>query len=381
MDVRPVNSSAVELQAVYAHEHQHSNESLSDVAVLDTVTAKLPDCHNYPAIGTIFTTVDQFRQFKKFFCHMRNANFQAYNNSTSAIYLCPNYKQCKGIIHGYRNKKAMKDQNGNLQYDQHGYLKYKSLPLLTIGSLTNPCNCMPDWCTSIKDSSKVFDRMLYADNVSRTEFTHLANSYFAIAGKDNYSFKSTGYNLTWKCLLCSTGCLQLTMNRNKEMTQSKYQSYGKITKASPCSRDCPSRTCSYSKKTVWLPRSYVEQEMALTTEQIELKKQRHNIWASEARTIAQELLTQQQVHKKPWKFSYMSEHEIRKEIQLRNTKIAETSRNRAASTKLATPQQTTTQALHSSTSFQYDKTSKPVREKGKPIQTKPKRRSSRIQKK
>ena len=300
------------------------------------------DCHNYPAIDTEFPTMKEFGEFRKFFCHMRNANFKTYNNNSTALYLCPNYEKCHGLLHGYRRKKPVLDRDGNCQYDRNGYLKYKTLPHLTIGPLTNPCSCGPRRCTSIEETTEIFERMLNATNVSRTEFTHLANSYFTVAGKDNYAFKSTGYNLVWNCLLCKTGQLQLTMNKNAAKTSSKYESYGTITKALPCSTDCLSHSCSFAEKTTWLPKSHKAEEMALTPEQREQQKQLHRIWVRKVRVIAKELLTQQEIQKKPWKFNHMTEQEIRRRIETRNTKISQSVRNRTKAIKLKNGHHTTT---------------------------------------
>lgn len=287
----------------------------------------LPDCHNYPPVDTQFTTMQQFLKFKKMFCHMRNATFQSYNNNSSAIYLCPNYKTCRGVLHGFRNKIPIRNENGSLFYDRNGYLKYNTLPHLTIGPLTNPCNCIPDRYTAIEDMSQLFERMLQTTNISRTEFNHLGNSYFAISGKNGYKFRNTGYNVTWNCLLCKKGCLQLTMNRNATTDPSKYQSYGTITMATPCCDDCPSHTSMPTRKTVWLPLSHSRDDMALTSEQITAKKEQHDKWVEEARIIAQGLLTKQEIQKKPWKLNYMTEQDIRKKIEDRNAKISESSKN------------------------------------------------------
>ena len=381
MDTGLNESSTVKTRIGHPCICRHNYKSSQTGSIPNMESVDVPDCHDYPAINTQFATMDQFKQFKKFFCHMRNRNFQPYNNSTSAIYLCPNYKKCHGLLHGCRNKKPILDEDGNVQYDRNGYPKYRNLPHLTIGPLTNPCSCMPDRYTSIKGASKVFERMLHTTNVSRTEFTHLANSYFAIAGKDNFAFKSNGYNLAWSCQLCDAGCLQLTMNRNTAKGPSRYQTYGRISKASPCSPDCPSRTCSFAKKTIWLPKSHMEEEMAITPEQIEHKKEQHNIWVTEARVIAQGLLTQQEIKKKSWKLSYMTEQELRKQIKVRNTKISESNKNRATSAKLqvSNTKQPTAHRPPSSSMSQTDKLDKPDKPKGKHTQIQPARRSSRIQ--
>ena len=287
----------------------------------------IPDCHNYPTVDTEFETMKQFQQFRKFFCHLRNCTFLAYNNSASAVYLCPNYKKCQGVLHGVRNKvPARKD--GNLVYNKSGYLKYETLSHMTIGPLTNPCNCTPDWKTSTDNFPDIFNRMLETPNISRSEFTNLANSYFAVAGKDTFCVKDTGYIVTWTCVLCKTGCLQMSMNRKITTKPSKYQSYGKITIATPCTRNCPSHTLSLTKKTTWLPKSNKPDDMALTPEDIKQKKQQNDIWVSEARVIAQEILKNQQIHKKSWKFKYLSEEEIRQQIEDRNAKISLSSKNR-----------------------------------------------------
>ena len=115
-------------------------------------------------------------------------------------------------------------------------------------------------------------------NISRTEFNHLGYSYFAIAGKNNWSFKNGGYNLTWNCHLCNNGCLQMTMNRNPLMDPSRYQSYGTITIATPCLDDCPSHAPSSTKKTIWLPTSHSREDMAITSNEIVEKKERHGEW-------------------------------------------------------------------------------------------------------
>jgi len=363
MDSRSTDSLVAIPLDVQPSKHQQTNKSPPNGTSANMTDAQLPDCHNYPPIGTKFMTMEQFGQFRKFFCHMRNANFQTYNNNTSALYLCPNYKKCHGVLHGCRYKEPVLDKDGNFQYDKNGYLRYKTLPHLIIGPLTSPCDCIPDRYTSIEDSSKLFDSILHMTNIARTEFTHIANSYFAITGKDNYRFKSTGYNLLWSCLQCKTGCLQLTMNRNAKTIPSKYQSYGTITKASPCSRDCLLRTYAFAKKTIWLPESHKENEMALTSEQIEQKKQQHEIWVKEAHTIAKDLLTNHQIQKKPWKFDYMTEKEIRQRIEIRNTRISESKKKQDVSNK-------------PTSSDRRDRVNK---RKRKPFQTKRQRRSSKIQ--
>jgi vacuolar-type H+-ATPase subunit H len=159
----------------------------------------------------------------------------------------------------------------------------------------------------------------------------MANSYFAVAGKDAFSTKDTGPTVTWKCTLCKTGCLQMTMNRNMTTNSSKYQSYGKITIASPCTTNCISHTNSSTLKTIWLPRSNSPEDMALTPNQIAEKKQRNDQWVREARMIAQELLKDQEIHKKSWKFEYLTEKEIREQVESRNAKISLCSKNRKKS--------------------------------------------------
>ncbi len=264
---------------------------------------------------------------------MRNANFQTYNNSASALYICPNYKKCRGVLHGYRDKDLAEDDDGNPIYDRNGYLKYEKLPHFTIGRLTNACNCYPQRFTTIEATRQVLAQMLGTNNVSRTEFTHLANSYIAVPGKGNYQFSDTGHQLSWKCLLCKSGCLQLTMNRNETRIPSRYQSYGSITRASPCNDNCPSRKSPIGPKTVWLPKSHAPEEMAITAEQIEAKKQQHSLWVKEVRQIAQEILTMHQISKKPWKLSYKTEQQFRNRIENRKAKISATSRRRAKTTK------------------------------------------------
>ena len=228
---------------------------------------------------------------------MRNCNFETYNNSTSVLYICPNYQQCHGVLHGLHNKEAVRI-NEKPVYDTNGYVKYRKLPHLTIGPLTNPCDCGPQHYTSIEESHPIFDNMLQMTNVSRKEFTNLANSYFAVAGEDNCKFKDTGNHLTWTCLQCKRGCLQLAVNRNPTMQPSKYQSYGTISIAIPCKEQCKSHTSSMAAKTIWLPKSHTTQEMAMTTEQIQKKKERNNEWVKEVCTIAKQLLTKQHMEKK-----------------------------------------------------------------------------------
>ncbi len=295
--------------------------------------AALPSCHDYPPDTTKFETVKQFGEFRKFFCHMRNANFQTYNNSASALYICPNYKNCKGVLHGFRHKDLAEDDCGNPIYDRNGYLKYEKLPQFTIGPLTNACNCFPERYTTIEATQRALEMMLGTRNVSRTEFTNLANSYIAMAGKSNYQFRDTAYQLSWKCLLCKSGHLQLTMNRNETQTPSRYKSYGTITRASPCNDSCPSRGGRIGPKMVWLPKSHAPSEMAVTAEQIEAKKQKHNSWVREVKQIAQNILTTHQISKKPWKLNHKSEQQFRNRIENRKAKIALSSRNRTKSTK------------------------------------------------
>ena len=368
MDDRHINLHATKPRTVNPPTRQPICNPAANGTTETMYSDKLPDCHKYPAVNTTFSTMDQFREFRKFFCHLRNTNFQAYNNNSTALYLCPNYETCHGILHTYRNKEPVLDENGKFLYDRNGYLKYKTMPHVTIGPLTNTCDCAPDHCTSIKNSSKLFQRMLNATNVCRTEFTNLANSYFGITGKDNYIFKSTGCNLTWNCLLCRTGCLQLTMNKNTTTRPSKYQSYGTIKKASPCLADCPSRKCSLAKKTIWLPQSHNAEEMAVTPEQIEHKKQLRENWVKKAREIAQELLKEREIQKKPWKLRYMTEEEIRQRIETRNDQIAQSSRNRPKTPKL--------QNGHRQSSGTKNK----MLQKVKPFQTKTTRYSSKTQK-
>ena len=169
-------------------------------------TKALPDCHNYPKEDYKFMTVSEFQEFKKFFCHMRNATFQSYNNSASSLYLCPNYKHCRGVLHGLRRKNPRRDADGNLVYDKNGYLKYDPVPCITVGPITRPCDCHPTGrCTDQEGARKIFDRMLNLTNVSRAEFTNLANSYFAVAGKGNFSFKDTGNHVTWNAFSVRPG--------------------------------------------------------------------------------------------------------------------------------------------------------------------------------
>jgi hypothetical protein len=125
----------------------------------------------------------------------------------------------------------------------------------------------------------------------------------------------------------------------------------------------------------------MEEEMAITPEQIEHKKEQHNIWVTEARVIAQGLLTQQEIKKKSWKLSYMTEQELRKQIKVRNTKISESNKNRATSAKLqvSNTKQPTAHRPPSSSMSQTDKLDKPDKPKGKHTHIKPARRSSRIQ--
>ena len=269
---------------------------------------------------------------------MRNANFQTYNNSASALYICPNYKNCKGVLHGFRHKDLAEDDDGNPIYDRNGYLKYEKLPHFTIGPLTNPCNCFPERYTTIEATRQALKMMLGMRNISRTEFTNLANSYIAMAGKNNYQFSDTGHQLSWKCLLCKNGWVRLTMNRNETQTPSRYQSYGTITQASPCNDRCPSRGSRIGPKTVWLPKSHTPQEMAITAEQIEAKKQKHTAWVREVKQIAQNILTTHQISKKPWKLNHKSEQQFRNRIENRKAKIALCSKNRTKSTTTAAAQ-------------------------------------------
>ena len=82
--------------------------------------------------------------------------------------------------------------------------------------------------------------------------------------------------------------------------------------------------------------------MALTPEQREQQKQLHRIWVRKVRVIAKELLTQQEIQKKPWKFNHMTEQEIRRRIETRNTKISQSVRNRTKAIKLKNGHHTTT---------------------------------------
>lgn len=296
--------------------------------------AKLPSCHNYPPSDTVFQTMEQFGKFRKFFCHMRNANFHSYNNSVSAVYICPNYRKCRGVLHGFRSKDLAEDDKGNPIYDKNGYLKYEKLPHFIIGPLTNPCDCAPKRYTTIEDSSEIFRKLLHTENVSRTEFTHLANSYLAVAGKGSYEFSDTGYQLSWRCTLCRNGCLRLTMNRNPAYEPSRYQSYGTITCASACTSNCASRNSPIAPKTIWLPKSHAPDEMAVTATQIETKKHHHTLWVKEARDIAQELLTKQQIRKKPWKLEHKSEEQYRNRISNRKAKISQSSKKRQKPTAI-----------------------------------------------
>ena len=288
-----------------------------------------PDCHDYPPSGTRFGSIEDFGQFRKFFCHMRNATFQTYNNSASSIHLCPNYRSCGGVLHGLRSRRPKTDAIGNSTYDRNGYIKYTAVPHLVIGPLTKSCDCFPsDRSTSINKSREILQHMVQTTNVSRAEFTHLANSYFAVAGKENYSYKDTGHHITWSCLMCKSGRLRITMNRNAMMDPSKYQTYGTITIASPCRDDCESHRSSLATKTIWLPKSHERKEMAVTAEEIQQRKLRYETWTHEARNIAQGLLTQHQIQKSRWKLEYMTEDQLRHRIEAKKAKISKSSSNR-----------------------------------------------------
>ena len=203
------------------------------------------------------------------------------------------------------------------------------MPSITVGPLTKPCDCHPiNCCTSREGSCKIMRRMLQAPNVSRSKFKNLANSYFAIAGRSNYYTRDTGSQLTWKCLLCKTGHLRMKMNRNSSTELPKYQLYGTITAATPCTDTCLSHSFSIAAKTIWLPRSHTVNEMVITLEQIKQKKLQHENWIKEARHIAQELIKENEIRKNAWKLETMTEQEIRNRIEKKNAKIAKQSKKK-----------------------------------------------------
>lgn len=271
----------------------------------------------YPVVGTCFPNLAIFTvQFKMPFAHMRNADFVGFNNTSSAIYLCPNYKHCGGILHGTFNKQVLTDADGKAMKDHNGYYKITQHPPFTIGDLTRACHCGPRRYTSISHPF-LFSSLQGTTNVARGEFTHLASAYFKRPGCNIHETIDHGNRITWKCLACQRGCLVFHRNAKCKSDRKAYLSYGTITSARPCPSNCGSHTAHPSPKFFWIPKTYITNSMAIEAGDIQRVRQQTKAWSKEARQIAVHLLRERRKERaKQRAIEHKTENGTRKQLKL-----------------------------------------------------------------
>ena len=258
----------------------------------------MPSLLKYPSIGTEFPDSITFtKTYRTLFGHIRNAKFIGFNNTSSAIYVCPNYTTCGGVLHGVYKKLQLTDEQGNTLHDKNGHAKRRPNAPFVISDLTRPCNCGPVLRCSLAHAHD-FANLQGIPNVPRSEFTHLVHAYFLPGGTNSYQFHDLGQCLTWKCLACGKGQLTLRRTPNPKGQPPRYQPYGTITCARACPSSCPTHRIGIAPKCFWLPRPAPLQSTKVTKDEalrdLRAKKQ----WAAQGKQIAKKLLRKRHLRKR-----------------------------------------------------------------------------------
>ena len=250
----------------------------------------IPSPLTYPPIATRFPNSTIFtKTYRKLFQHARNRVFVGLNNTSSAIYICPNYATCGGVLHGVYKRLPQTDRHGNILYDSKGRIRTQNNAPLLISDLTHPCSCGPPTFSSLTQPH-LFPKLKGITNIPRSEFARLAHTYFLPGGPRSYKYMDIGTSITWRCLVCRRGMLTLRKNVNAQQQSPKFQPCGTITHAQPCPSTCPTHRNGVAPKCFWFPRPRKLSASAVTQEDTLRATSSDKEWTALAKQIARQLL-------------------------------------------------------------------------------------------